>query len=76
MSSNLKIKWFFQLRLLTRLKEHNGFEAGELRGVDGESLKAAEDLLQESQVQAGEARFALHAWAQVWQGEQGAAVQR
>lgn len=62
--------------LLTWLKEHDGLEAGELGGVNGESLEAAKDLLQEAQVQAGVASFALHTWAEVRQREQGAAVQR
>lgn len=61
---------------LTWLEEHDGLEAGELCGIDGEGLEAAEDLLQEAQVQAGVAGFSLHAGAEVRQGEQRAAVQR
>ncbi|TNN53177.1 hypothetical protein EYF80_036638 [Liparis tanakae] len=56
--------------------EHDGLEAGELSGIDGEGLEAAEDLLQEAQVQAGVAGLALHAGAEVGQREQRAAVQR
>lgn len=61
---------------LTWFEEHDGLEAGELSGIDGEGLEAAEDLLQEAQVQAGVAGFTLHARAKVRQGEQRAAVQR
>lgn len=64
-----------QYHLLTWLEEHDGLEAGELSGVDGQSLEAAEDLLQEPQVQAGVAGLPLHAGAEVRQGEQRAAVQ-
>lgn len=60
---------------LTWLEEHDGLEAGELGGVDGERLEAAEHLLQEAQVQAGVAGLALHAGAEVGQGEQRRAVQ-
>lgn len=61
---------------LTWLEEHDGLEAGELCGIDSEGLEAAEDLLQEAQVQAGVAVFSLHAGAEVGQGEKRAAVQR
>lgn len=67
---------FESCRGLTWLEEHDGLEAGKLCGVDGKGLEAAEDLLQEAQVQAGVAGFALHAGAKVRQGEQRAAVQR
>lgn len=67
---------FCQYQLLTWLEEHDGLEAGELGGVDGEGLEAAEDLLQEAKVQAGVAGFSLHAGAEVRQREQRAAVQR
>lgn len=50
---------------LTWLEEHDGLEAGELGGVNGESLEAAEGLLQEAQVQAGVAGLSLHARAEV-----------
>lgn len=66
--------WDFQT--LTWLKQHDGLEAGELGGIDGEGLEAAEDLLQEAQVQAGVAALALDAGAEVGQGEQRTAVQR
>lgn len=61
---------------LTWLKQHDGLEAGELGGVHGEGLEAAEDLLQEAQVQAGVAALGLDAGAKVGQGEQRTAVQR
>lgn len=60
----------------TWLEEHDGLEAGEFCGIYGECLEAAEDFLQEAQVQAGVAGFALHAGAEVGQREQRAAVQR
>ena len=62
-------------RCLTWLEEHDGLEAGEFCGIYGERLEAAEDFLQEAQVQAGVAGFALHAGAEVGQREQRAAVQ-
>lgn len=61
---------------LTWLKQHDGLEASELRGVDGEGLEAAKDLLQEAQVQAGVAALPLDARAEVRQGEQRTALQR
>lgn len=61
---------------LTWFEEHDGLEAGELGGVNGESLEAAEGFLQEAQVQAGVAGLSLHAWAEIGQREQRAAVQR
>ncbi len=61
---------------LTWLEEHDGLEAGKLSGIDSEGLEAAEDFLQEAQVQAGVAGFPLHAGAEVWQREQRAALQR
>lgn len=64
------------VRTLTWLKQHDGLEAGELGGVDGEGLEAAEDLLQEAQVQAGVAALGLDAGAEVGQGQQRTAVQR
>lgn len=65
-------KWFG----LTWLEQHDGLQAGELSGIDSEGLEAAEDLLQEAQVQACVAGLPLHAGAEVRQGEQRAAVQR
>lgn len=61
---------------LTWLEEHDGLETGKLSGINGEGLEAAEDLLQETQVQAGVAGLSLHAGAEVRQREQRAAVQR
>lgn len=61
---------------LTWLKQHDGLEASELRGVDGEGLEAAKDLLQEAQVQAGVAALRLDAGAEVRQGEQRTGLQR
>lgn len=60
---------------LTWLEKHDGLETGELSGVNREGLEAAEDLLQEAQVQAGVTGFTLHAGAEVWQREQRAALQ-
>lgn len=60
---------------LTWLEEHNGLQAGELGRINSEGLEAAEDLLQEAQVQASVAGFSLHARAEVWQRQQWAAVQ-
>lgn len=62
--------------ILTWFKKHNGLETGKLCGIHGEGLEAAEGLLQEPQVQTGVAGLALHAGAEVGQGQQRAAVQR
>lgn len=61
---------------LTGFEKHDGLETGKLCGINSEGLEAAEDLLQEPQVQTGVAGFALHAGAEVRQGQQRAAVQR
>lgn len=65
----VKKNFFFYClcKFLTWLEKHNGLEAGKLSGIDSKGLEAAEDLLQEAQVQACVAGFSLHAGAEVWQ---------
>lgn len=59
----------------TRFEEDDGLQASKLGGVDVQGPEASEDLLQDTQVRAGEAGLTLQGGGELGHREQRAAVQ-